>query len=80
MTEENEGGRHGSHKSCQHHRPGQRSHRLAGSAVPGGNVIGLVVLIYLYARHPSRLPEMRQVFADEPVAAAAGSVPSPEGA
>jgi hypothetical protein len=32
-------------------------------------VIGLAVLIYLYARHPSRLPEMRQVFADEPVAA-----------
>ena len=32
-------------------------------------VIGLVVLIYLYARHASRLPEMRQVFADEPVAA-----------
>src|SRR3984885_7480204 len=32
-------------------------------------LIGLAVLIYLYARHASRLPEMRQVFADEPVAA-----------
>jgi hypothetical protein len=31
-------------------------------------LIGLAVLIYLYARHASRLPEMRQVFADEPVA------------
>jgi len=30
-------------------------------------------LIYLYARHPSRLPEMRQVFADEPVAATAAT-------
>jgi amino acid transporter len=35
-------------------------------------LIGLGVLIYLYARHPARLPEMRQVFADEPVTAAAG--------
>jgi amino acid transporter len=51
-----------------------------GAIIGGWFVIGLVVLIYLYARHPSRLPEMRQVFADEPVAAAAGSVPSPEGA
>jgi amino acid transporter len=32
-------------------------------------LIGLAVLIYLYARHASRLPEMQQVFADEPVAA-----------
>src|SRR3984885_6421562 len=43
-------------------------------------VIGVVVLIYLYARHPARLPEMRQVFSDEPVAATAGSVAGPEGA
>jgi hypothetical protein len=42
-------------------------------------VIGLVVLIYLYARHPARLPEMRQVFSDEPVAATAGSVAGQEG-
>jgi hypothetical protein len=42
-------------------------------------VIGLGVLIYLYARHPSRLPEMRQVFADEPVIEAAGSTAGREG-
>jgi amino acid transporter len=29
-------------------------------------VIGLAVLAYLYVRHPQRLPEMRQIFADEP--------------
>lgn len=28
-------------------------------------VIGLVVLAYLYARHPERLPEMKKVFADD---------------
>jgi hypothetical protein len=28
-------------------------------------VIGVVVLIYLYVRHPARLPEMRRVFDDE---------------
>jgi amino acid transporter len=28
--------------------------------------IGIVVLVYLYARHPERLPEMKRVFADEP--------------
>jgi amino acid transporter len=43
-------------------------------------LIGLAVLIYLYARHPSRLPEMRQVFADEPVIEAAGSPAGREGA
>jgi amino acid transporter len=43
-------------------------------------VIGLVVLIYLYARHPARLPEMRQVFSEEPVAAKAGSAAGREGA
>jgi hypothetical protein len=42
-------------------------------------LIGLGVLTYLYARHASRLPEMRQVFADEPVTAAAGSPARPEG-
>jgi amino acid transporter len=36
-------------------------------------LIGLAVLIYLYARHSSRLPEMRQVFADEPTTASAGA-------
>jgi len=43
-------------------------------------VIGLVVLLYLYARHPARLPEMRQVFSDEPVTATAGSRAGREGA
>ena len=33
-------------------------------------VIGLVVLAYLYARHPERLPEMKKVFADEGLPAA----------
>ncbi|HYB17753.1 MAG TPA: APC family permease [Streptosporangiaceae bacterium] len=32
--------------------------------------IGLVVLVYLYARHPARLPAMRQVFDEEPLPAA----------
>jgi hypothetical protein len=50
-----------------------------GLIIAGWYVIGLVVLIYLYARHASRLPEMRQVFADEPVAPA-GPQPSREGA
>jgi hypothetical protein len=43
-------------------------------------VIGVVVLIYLYARHASRLPQMQQVFADDPVSADAGSVAGQEGA
>jgi hypothetical protein len=43
-------------------------------------IIGLGVLIYLYARHSSRLPEMQQVFADEPAAATAGSLPGQQGA
>ena len=34
-------------------------------------VIGIVVLVYLAVRHPARLPEMKRVFADEPVPAAA---------
>jgi hypothetical protein len=28
---------------------------------------------YLYARHPGRLPEMKRVFADEPLATAGKS-------
>jgi hypothetical protein len=28
-------------------------------------VIGLIVLAYLYARHPERLPEMKKVFSDD---------------
>ena len=30
-------------------------------------IIGIAVLIYLYARHPARLPEMKRVFGDEPL-------------
>jgi amino acid transporter len=29
-------------------------------------LIGVAVLLYLYARHPGRLPEMKRVFGDEP--------------
>jgi amino acid transporter len=36
-------------------------------------LIGIAVLLYLYARHPSRLPEMKRVFADEPLATAGKS-------
>jgi amino acid transporter len=44
-----------------------------GLAIGMWYVIGVIVLIYLYARHPSRLPEMKRVFADEPV----GATPQP---
>jgi amino acid transporter len=37
----------------------------AGLAIGIWYLIGLVVLAYLYLRHPARLPQMRQVFADE---------------
>ncbi len=37
----------------------------AGLAIGIWYVIGLVVLVYLYLRHPGRLPEMRRVFAEE---------------
>jgi hypothetical protein len=36
-------------------------------------MITAAVLLYLYARHSSRLPEMKRVFADEPVATAGKS-------
>jgi amino acid transporter len=36
----------------------------AGLAIGIWFVIGIVVLAYLYARHPARLPEMKQVFDD----------------
>lgn len=36
-----------------------------GLAIGIWYVIGLVVLAYLYARHPERLPEMKKVFADD---------------
>jgi amino acid transporter len=44
-----------------------------GLAIGIWYLIGLVVLIYLYRRHPSRLPELRRVFAEEePAAVPAG--------
>ena len=42
----------------------------AGLAIGIWYVLGLLVLAYLYARHPERLPEMKRVFADEPEPAA----------
>jgi amino acid transporter len=44
-----------------------------GLAIGIWYAIGLVVLGYLYIRHPNRLPEMKRVFADEPVASASKS-------
>jgi hypothetical protein len=38
---------------------------LTGPIIGIWFVIGLVVLAYLYARHPERLPEMKRVFADD---------------
>jgi hypothetical protein len=43
-----------------------------GLAIGIWYIIGIVVLVYLYLRHPARLPEMRRVFADEEPPAAAG--------
>jgi amino acid transporter len=42
---------------------------LTGPIIGIWFVIGLIVLAYLYARHPERLPEMRKVFADDPLPA-----------
>ena len=52
----------------------------AGLAIGILYALGIIVLAYLYTRHPERLPEMRQVFADEPVAAASEPAVSAEGA
>lgn len=41
-----------------------------GLAIGIWYAIGLVVLGYLYARHPGRLPEMKKVFADDALPAA----------
>jgi amino acid transporter len=43
---------------------------LTGPVIGIWFVIGLIVLAYLYARHPERLPEMKKVFADDPLPAA----------
>lgn len=37
-----------------------------GAIIGAWFVLGLIVLGYLYLRHPDRLPQMRRVFADEP--------------
>jgi amino acid transporter len=51
-----------------------------GLAIGIWYLIGVAVLIYLYARHPSRLPEMKRVFADEPASASAQPVATGENA
>ena len=51
-----------------------------GLAIGIWYVIGIVVLAYLYLRHPARLPEMRRVFADEEPPAADERVTSGEAA
>jgi hypothetical protein len=42
--------------------------------------IGVIVLIYLYVRHPARLPKMQEVFSDDVAPATAGSMAGQEGA
>ncbi len=37
----------------------------AGLAIGIWYVVGLIVLAYLYTRHPERLPEMKRVFSDD---------------
>jgi hypothetical protein len=49
-----------------------------GLAIGIWYLIGVVVLIYLYVRHPSRLPQMKRVFADEPVGASGEPVATGE--
>jgi len=54
-------------------QPLQYPSNEAGLAIGIWYVIGVIVLIYLYRRHPSRLPELKRVFADEePAAVPAG--------
>jgi hypothetical protein len=47
----------------------------AGLAIGIWYVFGVIVLAYLYIRHPERLPQMRRVFADEPVVPRTEAVP-----
>src|SRR6202167_5550050 len=56
--------------------PVSYSSSLTGLAIGIWFVIGLIVLAYLYARHPERLPEMKKVFADDALPAADEPVPS----
>ena len=53
---------------------------VTGLAIGIWYVIGIVVLVYLYIRHPARLPEMRRVFADEDLPAPGEPVTSGEAA
>jgi amino acid transporter len=50
-----------------------------GLAIGIWYIIGIVVLVYLYLRHPARLPEMRRVFADEELPPAAAGEPVTSG-
>jgi amino acid transporter len=49
-----------------------------GLAIGIWYLIGIIALVYLYARHPERLPQLRRVFADEPEAGPAQPVASGE--
>jgi amino acid transporter len=51
----------------------------AGLVIGIWYLIGIIVLVYLYARHPERLPEMKRVFAEEPVTGAGQPVSRAEG-
>jgi amino acid transporter len=52
---------------------------LTGLIIAIWFVLGIGALIYLYARHPERLPEMRRVFADEPAGAGRSPVATGDG-
>jgi hypothetical protein len=52
----------------------------AGLAITIWYVIGIIALIYLYARHPARLGEMRRVFDEEAAVPAAQPVATGEAA
>ena len=41
---------------------------LTGDIIIAWFVLGVLLLAYFYIRHPERLPRMRRVFGDEPVA------------
>ncbi len=43
-------------------------------------LLGVAALIYLYIRHPARLPKMQQVFSDDVAPALAGTLAGQEGA
>jgi hypothetical protein len=41
---------------------------LTGDIIIAWFVLGVLLLAYFYIRHPERLPLMRRVFGDEPIA------------